>query len=553
MKTVSIRFSDMKDTIVYLGYVGENLHRRVLIDCKKEFEEMPGAVVSMVVTPPHGDKYPATVTVEGNTVMWDVTNSDLIYDGNGEIQLTLTKGNEVGKSARCRTKIEKSSDPTGTTPTPIENWINHANEVLEEVENAEIHQPIIGDDGYWYRWNQETGAYVKTDTKAQGEDGEPGQPGQPGRDGTDATPDLITKPYSQLTFPVTKGTQCYQNGKLYEANQDIPTSEQWTAAHWTETTVEEQLREQKSDLLPFPKTAAAGDVGKYLKLKTVENGKPKEYEYGTPSGGGDVTDVKVNNVSVLDGTVAKVPLASSSAPGVVKVNAGGLQMVDDTIKIAKAQDSVVKAGTVETAPIVPSNQHLAAFYGLAKAANDTSQASSANAVGSYTDDAKIKIQKMLGIYEAPWELIRTDTVTNATEEDVEITVDGNGESFDLTDVYLQVWTPQQETDASIGDYGQVRSYYDSSNYITSQMNTWSQAANATARYGQVLLENKNGAILNIVTQNATQYSAVGLIGRTNIPNNDALLKIGTFAFNKIVIKKVTGTVQYKLYGKRKWN
>ena len=180
-------------------------------------------------------------------------------------------------------------------------------------------------------------------------------------------------------------------------------------------------------------------------------------------------------------------------------------------------------------------------------------AQSSNPVGQFTDSAKTAIQKMLGIYESPWELIREDTVTNATETDVEITVDGDGNAYELTDVYMQVWTPQQETEASIGDYGQVRSYYDSSNYITSQMNTWSQAANAAARYGQVLLENKNGAMLNIVTQNATQYSSVNMVARTNIVNNDALMKIGTFAFDKIVIKKVTGTVKYKLYGRRKWN
>ena len=160
---------------------------------------------------------------------------------------------------------------------------------------------------------------------------------------------------------------------------------------------------------------------------------------------------------------------------------------------------------------------------------------------------------MLGIYEAPWELIREDTVSNATEADIYITVDGDGNAFELTDVYMQVWTPQQEVAASIGDYGTVRSYYDSSNYITSQMNTWTQAANAAARYGQVLLENKNGAVLNIVTQNTTQYSSAGVVARTNIINNDALMKIGTFTFKKIVIKKVTGTAKYKLYGKRKWN
>lgn len=134
MKTISIRFSDMdKKMLLYLGYVGENLHRRVLIDCKKEFEEMPGAIPALVVTAPNGVKYPVNVTVEGSTVMWDITNSDLIHHGNGEIQLALVKDEEIGKSARCRTKIDESIEPDGEAPDPIQNWLVRAEVVLEEI------------------------------------------------------------------------------------------------------------------------------------------------------------------------------------------------------------------------------------------------------------------------------------------------------------------------------------------------------------------------------------------------------------------------------------
>ena len=37
------------------------------------------------------------------------------------------------------------------------------------------------------------------------------------------------------------------------------------------------------------------------------------------------------------------------------------------------------------------------FYGLAKAAGDTTQALSNNAVGTYTDDAKTAIKSMIGV------------------------------------------------------------------------------------------------------------------------------------------------------------
>lgn len=267
-----------------------------------------------------------------------------------------------------------------------------------------------------------------------------------------------------------------------------------------------------------------------------------------------VQDVQVDGTSILNAQgVANVPVASGSTYGVARVSAAmGVEIVNGFLSMSSANTQYIQDGTHTRKAIVPNNQHEATFYGLAKAAG-SDEKNSTLPLGQYTDAAKIAIQKMLGIYEAPWELIRENTVTNATEADIEITADGNGQAFELTDVYLQVWTPQQETQASIGDYGTVRFYYNDSNYITSQMGTWTQAASASDRFGQVLLTNENGAIKNIVTNNATKYSAVNLVGRTNVIDNDALMKIGTFSFTKSVIKKVTGTLKYKLYGRRKWN
>lgn len=60
-----------------------------------------------------------------------------------------------------------------------------------------------------------------------------------------------------------------------------------------------------------------------------------------------------------------------------------------------------KAGTSGTAPVVPNVQHAAAFYGLAKAAGDSTQSASSNAVGTYTSEAKTAIKNMLGVAELP--------------------------------------------------------------------------------------------------------------------------------------------------------
>ena len=67
-------------------------------------------------------------------------------------------------------------------------------------------------------------------------------------------------------------------------------------------------------------------------------------------------------------------------------------MVGDRITLIPSTNEQIKAGTAFYAPLGPGNQHRAVFYGLAKAAGDTTQSSSNNAVGAYTDEAKTAIQ-----------------------------------------------------------------------------------------------------------------------------------------------------------------
>ena len=47
--------------------------------------------------------------------------------------------------------------------------------------------------------------------------------------------------YSALTFPILEGTQCVMLGGYFYANQDIATTEAWTPAHWTQTSVAAQI------------------------------------------------------------------------------------------------------------------------------------------------------------------------------------------------------------------------------------------------------------------------------------------------------------------------
>lgn len=133
MRTVSVRLVDLEKAVIPIGFVGENVHTQVRIDCLKIYEEYPHAAASMTVSPPRGDAYPAVIYRDGNYVIWDVTNSDLTHEGSGELQLTFTNGEEIIKTYIGRIKILRSIMPTGTIPDPLDDFLARAGAALTAI------------------------------------------------------------------------------------------------------------------------------------------------------------------------------------------------------------------------------------------------------------------------------------------------------------------------------------------------------------------------------------------------------------------------------------
>lgn len=90
----------------------------------------------------------------------------------------------------------------------------------------------------------------------------------------------------------------------------------------------------------------------------------------------------------------------------------------------KATTAQIKSGSEQVKTIVPNNIDAGAFYGLAKASGDSTQASSQNPVGTYTATAMEKIREMLGIVvieESDYESLVTpdeNTIYLITEDSV---------------------------------------------------------------------------------------------------------------------------------------
>lgn len=124
--------------------------------------------------------------------------------------------------------------------------------------------------------------------------------------------------------------------------------------------------------------------------------------------GSILKDVQVNGNSVVNNGVANIPIATSTTPGVVKI-LSGFYISNGGIGVNASSDENVKSGSSGTFTTV-TRQHLATFYGLAKAAGADMKDSS-NAVGTYTPEAKSAIQTMLGVEQG---VTFVETVTGTT-------------------------------------------------------------------------------------------------------------------------------------------
>lgn len=117
-----------------LGYVGENDHTQIRINCASVFADYPAAVVSMTVKAPSGVVYPREVETDGQIVIWTITDSDTASAGNGQIQLTFTEDGTIVKTVIAVTTVRASLVGDNPPPDPITDWIDEAGEALAKLE-----------------------------------------------------------------------------------------------------------------------------------------------------------------------------------------------------------------------------------------------------------------------------------------------------------------------------------------------------------------------------------------------------------------------------------
>ena len=471
MKTVTATPS----LVLPLGRMGENEYTQIKFDVSGWLAELPSATIGLYNQRPHdADAYPVDgITVQDGIVTWTITSAELAQVGKGRCELVAMENSVVAKSAIYNTIIFDALDGSGEAPDPWDSWQETfeqlkaaAVQAAQDAEEAVEHYPRIV-NGIWQVWDVQTGAWVSTGVHATGADGQDGADGvSPTVSVTDITGGhrvTITDAEGQHTFDVMDG----EDGTEGTDGQDgfSPSASVTQTATGATISITDKQGTTTANIENgtdgtdgedgYSPTVTVTDItGGHRVTVTDADGA---HSFDVMDGTGSVQDVRVNGVSVLDAQgVANVPLATSSVPGVVKViSSYGVALNSaNALQINYASEAQCKnqSGSTAYQPLTVYTQKAASFYGFAAAAGDTTQSASSNAVGTYTDAAKVAIQKMLGVYRE-WELIAEETVAEDSAA-YDIATDLAGQPFALSEMYVRVWLKPSTTGTN--DYMSAR-------------------------------------------------------------------------------------------------
>lgn len=121
---------------IELGRKGENLATRVVFDIGSWRSTYGDGSVQLIYQR-NGDKYPypCVISVDGNKVYWEITNTETEMSGRGSAELRYLADDVVVKSAIFSTRTLTAMGVTGDTPPdPIKNWLDKLLEIGASAE-----------------------------------------------------------------------------------------------------------------------------------------------------------------------------------------------------------------------------------------------------------------------------------------------------------------------------------------------------------------------------------------------------------------------------------
>lgn len=304
---------------IIIGRLEDGGVQIVRIDCTEWVEAYPHLTYYRIeVTSPNGLVYIPVTRMEGNVLIWPITQSDTATSGEGMYQVVATGADgEQKTSDHPKLYILPVMPGTAqeTPPAPSQPWVDQvldaaerAEESADKAETASAHSPVISEGGTWLLWDADAGAYVDSGVKAVGRDGQPGK---------DAVVDAT------LT----------QSGQAADAKA-------------TGDALDCKLTEPSDGLA----------VGKYFRIASLDASGHAVLEAVDATQVG-VQDVQMSGESIVAAGVANVPIANEfGITGVVKLSpSGGIKWSYniDALSVDYASQNAIDKRSSSNNPIIP--------------------------------------------------------------------------------------------------------------------------------------------------------------------------------------------------------
>ena len=184
---------------IVMGVVGNFNARQQSFDISFWLNKLgPGQLVVALLRP--GDSIPyavSNVTISGSIATWTFSETDTAKSGYGKVFLTYSGADFKDATTDYSCFVAKNSAPTGEVPSDLESWYQNmldaaaaaagsasaAADSAAAAEAAQQHGPMIGQNGNWWIWDAESGAYVDSGVASSGTPGPEGPQGPKGDTG----------------------------------------------------------------------------------------------------------------------------------------------------------------------------------------------------------------------------------------------------------------------------------------------------------------------------------------------------------------------------------
>lgn len=125
-------------TQIVIGHQTETGVMSIYFDCTSWLASWPDLVLGVWVTQPGGTAaYPAATHMEGDVLVWDVTDSDTAVPGTGTMEIVGIASGKKKLSAITKTLIQRTTTGTATEPPEgAKAWVDSVMQAANDAETS---------------------------------------------------------------------------------------------------------------------------------------------------------------------------------------------------------------------------------------------------------------------------------------------------------------------------------------------------------------------------------------------------------------------------------